>query len=55
MADADDLPPEQLTEVPEQTEDAARSLGELFGASMWLILFLAFAGGAFYLLLRATH
>jgi hypothetical protein len=51
----DDLPPRPLQEPPEQTEDFARSLGELAGASVWIVFFLAVAGGLFYLVLRATH
>jgi len=53
--DEDDLPPPTLREEPEQTEGFARSLGELAGASIWIALFLAIAGGIFYLVLRATH
>jgi hypothetical protein len=53
--DEDDLPPRPLREAPEQTEGFARSLGELAGASIWIALFLAIAGGVFYLVLRATH
>jgi hypothetical protein len=51
----DDLPPRSLQEPPEQTEGFARSLGELAGASVWIVFFLAVAGGIFYLILRATH
>jgi len=53
--DEDDLPPLGLREAPEETEGFARSLGELAGASVWIALFLAIAGGIFYLALRATH
>lgn len=53
--DEDDLPPRPLRDKPEQTEGFARSLGELAGGSIWLVLFLALAGGILYLLLRATH
>jgi hypothetical protein len=53
--DEDDLPPRALREAPEQTEGFALSLGELAGGSMWLALFLAIAGGALYLLLRAAN
>lgn len=51
----DDLPPRPLQEEPEQTEGFARSLGELVGGSMWVVLFLAIAGGIFYFVMRATH
>lgn len=51
----DDLPPRPLAEPPEQTEGFAQSLGELFGASIWIALFLAVAGIGLYLFLRATH
>ena len=51
----DDLPPRPLRHPPEQTEGFARSLGELAGASVWIVLFLAIAGGILYLFLRATH
>jgi len=51
----DDLPPRQLREPPEQTEGFARSLGELAGATVWIVFFLALAGGVFYFILRATH
>lgn len=51
----DDLPPRTLREPPEQTEGFARSLGELAGATVWIVFFLAIAGGILYLLLRATH
>jgi len=55
MQEEDDLPPRKLAEPPEQTEGFARSLGELFGASVWIVFFLAIAGGLFYLFLRLTH
>ena len=51
----DDLPPRPLRHRPEQTEGFARSLGELAGAMVWIVLFLAIAGGILYLLLRTTH
>lgn len=51
----DDLPPRPLREEPEQTEGFARSLGELAGASVWIVIFLAAAGGILYLFLRLTH
>jgi hypothetical protein len=51
----DDLPPRPLRDTPEQTEGFARSLGELAGGSIWMLLFLALAGGGLYFLLRATH
>ena len=53
--DEDDLPPRTLRDAPEQTEGFARSLGELAGASVWIVLFLAVVGGIFYLLMRTTH
>ena len=53
--DEDDLPPRPLRDEPEQTEGFARSLGELAGGSIWLVLFLAIAGGILYLVLRAMH
>ena len=55
VEEEDDLPPRKLAEPPEQTEGFARSLGELFGASVWIVFFLAIAGGLFYLFLRLTH
>ncbi len=55
MADEDDLPPRQLSEAPEQTEDGARSLGEMFGALVWLVAILAVVGGIFLLISHATH
>ena len=51
----DDLPPKPLHDAPEQTEGFARSLGELAGGSLWLVLFLAIAGGILYFFLRATQ
>jgi hypothetical protein len=53
--DEDDLPPRPLREAPEQTEGFARSLGELAGGTMWLVLFLAITGGVLYFFLRTTH
>lgn len=53
--DEDDLPPRPLREAPEQTEGFARSLGELAGGSLWLVLFLVVAGGILYFILHATH
>ncbi|HEY7976618.1 MAG TPA: hypothetical protein VID67_00380 [Rhizomicrobium sp.] len=53
--DEDDLPPKTLREAPEQTEGFARSLGELAGGSLWVVLFLAVAGGILYFIMRATH
>ncbi|HEY4126262.1 MAG TPA: hypothetical protein VGM36_16675 [Rhizomicrobium sp.] len=53
--DEDDLPPRPLRDAPEQTEGFARSLGELAGGTMWLVLFLAIAGGVLYLFMRTTH
>jgi hypothetical protein len=47
--DQDDLPPP--VHVPE--EGAAGAFGELFGAGLWIALFLAVAGGILYFLLRA--
>ncbi|HWA30230.1 MAG TPA: hypothetical protein VG867_04005 [Rhizomicrobium sp.] len=55
MEDQDDLPPRKLAEPPQQTEGFARSLGELFGASVWIIFFLLIAGGLGYLFIRMTH
>lgn len=53
--DEDDLPPRPLRDAPEQTEGFARSLGELAGGTMWLVLFLAIAGCVLYLFLRTAH
>jgi hypothetical protein len=48
--DDDDLPPR-----PHQTEEtAAGDFGQLFGAGMWIALFIAIAGVVLYILLR-TH
>jgi hypothetical protein len=54
MADQDDLPPGGR-ERDVEDRSFFGSLGELFGASIWLILFLVIAGGGFYFFLRATH
>jgi hypothetical protein len=45
----DDLPPKP--HKPEET--AAEDFGQLFGAGLWIALFLAIAGVVLYLLLRA--
>ena len=55
MEQDDDLPPKRLKEPPEESESGARSFGELMGASMFLLLFLAAGGAIFYLVMRATH
>ena len=54
MADEDDLPPGGR-EYDVEDRSFFTSLGELFGASVWLILFLAIAGGVLYLFLRTAH
>ncbi len=54
----DDLPPEKHSQAvrdADESETGAESLGELFGASLWIALFVAVAGGGFYLFLRLTH
>ena len=48
----DDLPPPQSR--PEE-DSAGWQIGDLFGQSMWIVLFLAIVGGIFYLVLHATH
>lgn len=49
----DDLPPKRETDVEDRS--FFESLGELFGASIWIALFLVIVGGGFYLFIRATH
>ena len=48
----DDLPPPQ---TPPQEDSAGREIGNLFGQSLWIALFLAIAGGIFYIALHAAH
>ena len=48
----DDLPPPQ---GHAQEDSMGEQIGELFGQSVWIVLFLAIAGGLFYLLMRAVH
>lgn len=43
--DEDDLPPRK---GPPEEPTGAESLGELFGASLWIFVFLAFAGVLLY-------
>jgi hypothetical protein len=55
MADQDDLPPRTGYEPDVEEPSFFESLGELFGASVWLVLFLAIVGIGLFLFLRATH
>ncbi|HEY2032341.1 MAG TPA: hypothetical protein VGH02_01510 [Rhizomicrobium sp.] len=48
----DDLPPPQN---PPQEDSVAREIGDWFGQSIWMVLFVAIAGGILYFLMRATH
>ncbi len=50
MEDTDDLPPKKERDVEDRS--FFESLGELFGASIWIILFLAVAGVALYAVLH---
>jgi len=47
--DDDDLPPKPH----KQEETAASIFGQLYGAGLWIGLFLAIAGFGLYLILRA--
>jgi hypothetical protein len=47
--DDDDLPPG----THQSEETAAGDFGQLFGAGLWIALFLAIAGGALYFVTRA--
>jgi hypothetical protein len=53
MADEDDLPPQPAEQDDEST--LGGSIGELFGASMWIVLFLVVGGGLAYLAIRLMH
>jgi len=49
---SDDLPPPQNHR---EDDTIWGQIGDLFGQGIWIVLFLAIAGGLFYFLARAIH
>ncbi|HEY1709496.1 MAG TPA: hypothetical protein VGG10_14610 [Rhizomicrobium sp.] len=52
-SDYDDLPPKK--EVPADEESASGSLGELFGAAVWIVPIILLGGLIGWIVIQALH